>query len=233
MMAIKGLEESKNGQYCTNVTLNLYDSPKCEDLATQAAAGRHLRILSQTPIDGAIEVCLSEDGYVAWLSLEKVRELKPAPKVYQAIALSRSEIESRLPEVIAFTKAAIKQPNYYFWGGTVSPNYDCSGLIQAAFAASGIWLPRDSYQQEAFTKTITLAEVLPGDLIFFGTVEKVNHVALYLGEGYYIHSSGKDKGRNGIGIDQLSEDGDLVSRSYYQQLLGFGRVICNYIHPYT
>jgi len=119
-------------------------------------------------------------------------------------------------------------PNYYLWGGTVAPNYDCSGLIQAAFAASGIWLPRDSYQQEAFTQRVSREELLTGDLIFFGT-EKVNHVALYLGEGRYIHSSGKEIGRNGIAIDLLSEDGDEVSQNYYRKLWSFGRVMSNYL----
>jgi cell wall-associated NlpC family hydrolase len=141
--------------------------------------------------------------------------------------MNRSDIEFHLPKVIAFTQAAMEVPNYYLWGGTVAPNYDCSGLMQAAFAASGIWLPRDSYQQEAFTQRIVLEELLPGDLIFFGT-QKVNHVALYLGEGYYIHSSGKEMGRNSIGIDRLSEDGDEISRTYYQRLWSFGRVMSSY-----
>ncbi|MEO1433325.1 MAG: NlpC/P60 family protein, partial [Cyanobacteria bacterium J06633_8] len=59
--------------------------------------------------------------------------------------------------------------------------------------------------------------------------QKATHVGLYLGDGKYIHSSGKDKGRNGIGIDRLSEQGDEVSRSYYKQLRGVGRVVSSYI----
>ena len=119
-------------------------------------------------------------------------------------------------------------PNYYLWGGTVAPNYDCSGLIQAAFGTVGIWLPRDSYQQEAFTQSINFEELRSGDLIFFAKSQKVTHVALYLGEGYYIHSSGQEMGRNGIGIDQLSAQGDEVSRAYFQQLRSFGRVVASY-----
>jgi cell wall-associated NlpC family hydrolase len=153
--------------------------------------------------------------------------LTPAACQYQAISLSRAEIERRLPAVIAFAKAAMARPNYYLWGGTVGPNYDCSGLMQAAFAASGIWLPRDSYQQAAFTQKIAWEEALPGDLIFFGT-EKVNHVALYLGESYYLHSSGQEMGRNGIAIDLLSAAGDEISRAYYQKFWGCGRVMSSY-----
>jgi cell wall-associated NlpC family hydrolase len=98
--------------------------------------------------------------------------------------------------------------------------------MQSAFAASGIWLPRDSYQQEAFCQKIEREELLAGDLIFFGD-KKVNHVALYLGDNQYIHSSGKETGNNGIAINLLSADIDSVSHHYYQKLWSFGRVMHN------
>ena len=141
--------------------------------------------------------------------------------------LSEAEITTRLPAVINFTQLAMQQPNHYLWGGTVGPNYDCSGLMQTAFASVGIWLPRDAYQQEAFTNSIAVEELKPGDLIFFGSAQKATHVGLYLGEGCYIHSSGQEMGRNGIGIDQLSEQG-AISRSYYLQLRSYGRVVKSY-----
>ncbi|GAB4376145.1 MAG: C40 family peptidase [Elainellaceae cyanobacterium] len=221
-------------EYQCQANINLYELPTLEGLATQAVAGRQLCFLplpaeQQGKVQGlAIQVRLCEDGYAAWLALEDLDLLEVAEAPYEAIALSASEIQERLPQVISYTHTAMKQPNRYLWGGTVGPNYDCSGLMQAAFAAAGIWLPRDSYQQEAFTEAIAFESLQPGDLIFFGTAERTNHVGLYLGDGYYIHSSGKDKGRNGIGIDLLSETGDQVSRAYYQQLRTAGRVISSY-----
>jgi cell wall-associated NlpC family hydrolase len=225
-VSIEQLPKSNSGEYCPRIDLDLYDDPNCDRLATQAATKRHLKILNVT--NNAVKVYLCEDGYVAWLPLDKLGELESAETVYRAIAFNRSQIESYLGDIIAFTKAAMEVPNYYLWGGTLGPNYDCSGLIQAAFAASGIWLPRDSYQQETFTQRITLEELCAGDLIFFGT-KKVDHVALYLGNGYYIHSSGKEVGRNGIAIDPLSADGDEISRGYYQRLWSFGRVMSSYL----
>jgi hypothetical protein len=226
MVFLRQLPKSDSNEYCCSIDLNLYDSPKCQALATQAAAGRQLKVFDRI-VDEAIEVCLCEDNYRAWLPIDKLSQLEPAQAAYVAIAFSRLEIESRLSDIIAFTKAAMAVPNYYLWGGTVAPNYDCSGLIQAAFAASGIWLPRDSYQQEIFTQRVAQDDLLPGDLIFFGT-EKVNHVALYLGERRYIHSSGKDMGRNGIAIDLLSTEGDEISQNYYHKLWSFGRVMSSY-----
>lgn len=228
MVVLPELSALKHGEYICRVNLDLYDSPACASLATQAAAGRHLHPLLSTVRDQAVEVQLCEDGYQAWLRVEDISQLEIASQPYHAIALSRPQIQERLPEVIAFTKKAMDQLNYYLWGGTVGRNYDCSGLMQAAFAASGIWLPRDSYQQQAFTQSIPLAEAQAGDLVFFGTPEKINHVGLFLGDGYYIHSSGKEDGRNGIGIDRLSAQADKVSQTYYQRFRGVGRVIASY-----
>jgi cell wall-associated NlpC family hydrolase len=193
--------------------------------------------LDSTDARAALKIRLCEDHYSGWLALQDLDLIQEAATPYCPIALSVAEIQARLPKVIAFAQAQMAQPNFYLWGGTVGPNYDCSGLVQRSFSASGIWLPRDAYQQEAFTQPIpnpsgnpaTLIPSLePGDLIFFGPPQKATHVGIYLGEGNYIHSSGEDQGRNGIGIDQLTDQGDTVSRTYYQQLRGAGRVITCY-----
>ena len=221
------LQEFLANEYICQKNLNLYHTPSGEGLVTQAATGRHLQIVSICE-DATMKVRLCEDDYPGWLLASDSSNLELASSKYSAIAFSHLEIKSQLPEVINFTLQAMQQPNYYLWGGTVAPNYDCSGLMQAAFKSVGVWLPRDAYQQEAFTQKISFEELLPGDLVFFGVAEKATHVGLYLGESCYIHSSGQKQGRNGIGIDKLSEQGDEVSTSYYQQLRGFGRVMSSY-----
>lgn len=230
-------ELQANFEYITQADLNIYDSPECQGLSTQAEKGRYLQLMPQTLNQTSVKVCLSEDDYPGWLAIDDLKLLSPATQPLQIKSFSAVQIKQLLPSVIAFTQKAMEQPNYYLWGGTLGPNYDCSGLMQKAFASVGIRLPRDAYQQEAFVQEVCTVEnfdlnsLEPGDLIFFGTPQKATHVGLYLGNGYYIHSSGKDKGRNGIGIDRLSEQGDEVSRSYYQQLRGVGRVVSSYI-PY-
>jgi NlpC/P60 family/Bacterial dipeptidyl-peptidase Sh3 domain len=217
---------STQSEYRCRVNLNLYSSPICQGLATQAAANRHVRIVSLTPTDNAIPIRLCEDNYPAWLKLDDVQDLELTTDVYQPVRIDRSIIATKIPQIIAFTQAAMKVSNQYLWGGTVAPDYDCSGLMQAAFQSQGIWLPRDSYQQEAFTQHIAIAEMLPGDLIFFGTPEKTDHVALHIGELHYIHSSGVQMGRNGIGIDLLSDrTTEPVSLGYYAKLRCCGRVM--------
>jgi NlpC/P60 family/Bacterial dipeptidyl-peptidase Sh3 domain len=220
---------STQSEYRCRVNLDLYSSPDGEGLATQSARGRQLRVTSLTPTAQSIPVRLCEDDYDAWLKLADVEHLELATDFYQAIDLDRSTIAARIPEIIAFTQAAMQVPNHYLWGGTVAPNYDCSGLMQAAFHSQGIWLPRDSYQQEAFVEQVAIEQMLPGDLIFFGTPAKTDHVALHLGDLQYIHSSGVQMGRNGIGIDILSDrTGDPIGCGYYTKFRCCGRVMSSW-----
>lgn len=218
------IQNLTSGEYECLGNLNIYDSPECNRLATQAATGRHLKVTSNG--DVAVEVCLCEDSYPGWVLRQDFSLLK---LILQADGVREAKLAVTVNQdlrdgAIAFTHYAMKQPNYYLWGGTVAPNYDCSGLMQAAFVSVGVWLPRDAYQQEAFTESIAISELAAGDLVFFGTPQRATHVGLYLGDNRYIHSSGKEMGRNGIGIDVLSEHGDTVSQSYYQILRGAGRI---------
>ena len=259
MVAIASLEAiftaNPTVEYQCQANLNLYDSPDLKALATQAVAGRQLRILplssdsnrniqdspaQASPIqssptqasvilEAAVQVVLCEDAYPGWVALEDLDLLELAETPYRAIALAESEISARLPQVLAFAHTAMHQPNHYLWGGTVGPNYDCSGLVKTAFAAMVIWLPRDAYQQEAFVQAVELDALQPGDLVFFGKPERCTHVGIALGNDQYIHSSGKDQGRNGIGVDRLTEDGDAVSQAYFRQVRGAGRVVACYV----
>jgi cell wall-associated NlpC family hydrolase len=215
--------------YRAKANINLYDSPELQALATQAAAGRFIRLPMLEAIgEGPLKVFVVEDEYSAWLSPSDESLLAPTEDEYEAPVLGEAEIHDRLPAVIAFAEAAMAVPNEYLWGGTVAPNYDCSGLMQAAFMSAGIQLPRDAYQQEEFVKPIGFEELAPGDLVFFGPPEKAKHVGLYVGENRYIHSSGKEIGNNGIAIDALSLEAGTVSYNYFSQFRGAGRVVASY-----
>ncbi|MBJ7899803.1 MAG: NlpC/P60 family protein [Cyanobacteria bacterium RI_101] len=220
------LPPSPTEQYLVLENLDLWASPSGPSLASQAAQGRYV-IPTTTVAEMALLVWQLEDDYRAWLPLSRLAALAPAPTPYQSAGLDRREIEARLPQVLDYLQEAAGRANTYLWGGNIGPNYDCSGLTQAAFASAGIWLPRDSYQQEMFTRRVSRRDLQPGDLIFFGT-EKVDHVGVYLGEGRYLHSSGTTMGRNGIGVDTLNPSDDPVSRAYGARYWSCGRVESSY-----
>jgi hypothetical protein len=212
--------------------LDAWSRSRGSGLATQVCAGRHLRVLEADPAGGPrLRVRLLEDGYPCWLEGESLRAHGRPALPPQLPRLDQAAIAARLPQVLAFARTAAARANVYLWGGTVGPDYDCSGLVQAAFAATGIWLPRDAYLQERFCRPVAVRPgetslLEPGDLIFFGTPQRCTHVGLHLGEGRYLHSSGREHGRNGIGVDDLNpRNADPVAAHYRVELRGGGRVM--------
>ncbi len=90
---------------------------------------------------------------------------------------------SQAGKAVAFAYAQIGC--WYQWGGTgpCSAGFDCSGLVQAAWAAEGVSIPRDTYQEWAALPHVSMSSLQPGDLIFFSGI---GHVAMYVGNGYII-----------------------------------------------
>jgi NlpC/P60 family/Bacterial dipeptidyl-peptidase Sh3 domain len=216
-------------EYTCRSNINLYSSTQAEGLASQVAAGRKIKIIDTNVENQVVRVRSVEDDYPGWLLVRDLRYLEPSLYFYEPLVIDRPTIEQRLSAIMAFAEAAMAMPNQYLWGGTVAPDYDCSGLMQAAFMSQDVWLPRDSYQQEAFVQHISIDELIPGDLIFFGTPQKTDHVALHLGDRQYIHSSGVEMGRNGIGLDLLSADNpDKIGLGYWRKLRCCGRVMSSY-----
>jgi hypothetical protein len=214
--------------YRSAQTVNLYELIDRDRLATQMAGGRYLQILEMQAHGAWVQ--LLEDGYTGWVRQKDIANLEPVSAYTPPPPLDRGQIEGLLPQILNYIYHAQAQPHEYLWGGTVPPHFDCSGLMQAAFASVGVWLPRDAYQQEAFSQPLSLDQAEMGDLIFFGSPAKATHVGFYLGAGSYIHSSGKDHGHNGIQTSSL-EGVDRVSQTYAQQWRGVGRVMASYSPP--
>lgn len=82
----------------------------------------------------------------------------------------------------------------YRYGGT-SPatGFDCSGLAWYVHTVNGITIPRTSGAQRRSAQPVGLANLQPGDLLFFRIAGKLGHVAIYDGDGRFVHapSSGK------------------------------------------
>ena len=74
----------------------------------------------------------------------------------------------------------------YRWGGKSSQGIDCSGLVFMSYLDQGILLYRDAQIKNGYpVKKIQKEELKQGDLLFFP-----GHVAMYLGDGKYIHATG-------------------------------------------
>jgi cell wall-associated NlpC family hydrolase len=76
----------------------------------------------------------------------------------------------------------------YVWGGeTPGVGFDCSGLVQWSWEQAGVSLPRTSGAQFEATTQIPLADIEPGDLLFYGP-DGSEHVAMYVGGGEMIEA---------------------------------------------
>ena len=93
------------------------------------------------------------------------------------------DASGRAKKAIAFARAQLGDP--YSYGGTGPGSWDCSGLMQASWRAAGVSLPRVVGPQYSATRHISMSQLQPGDLVFYGDM---SHDGMYLGNGKVIHS---------------------------------------------
>lgn len=83
---------------------------------------------------------------------------------------------------------------YRYGGASPESGFDCSGLVRHVFASVlNRDLPRRSEEISGFGEPVTRAELQPGDLVFFNTLRRAfSHVAIYIGEGRFIHAPARN-----------------------------------------
>lgn len=90
----------------------------------------------------------------------------------------------RASTAISFAMAQIGKP--YGWGKAGPSSYDCSGLMQAAWAQAGVKLPRTTWDQVNVGTRVAKSALQPGDLVFF--YSDISHVGMYIGNGKIVHA---------------------------------------------
>ncbi|MEU3370933.1 C40 family peptidase [Streptomyces sp. NPDC006660] len=82
----------------------------------------------------------------------------------------------------------------YVSGATGSSAYDCSGLVQAAYRQVGVDLPRVSQDQSATGTDVSLSNLQPGDILYWGGKGSAYHVAIYVGGGQFVGAQNPSTG---------------------------------------
>ncbi len=114
-------------------------------------------------------------------------------------------------ELIYYAKQFLGNP--YVYGGTsLTSGADCSGFVQQIFKHFGIDTGRSSRDQYENAQSISFSELQPGDLVFYGSGDYINHVAIYAGDGVIIHAANE---RTGI----------CTGRYDYRTPAGYGRFL--------
>jgi cell wall-associated NlpC family hydrolase len=80
--------------------------------------------------------------------------------------------------------------DYRNGGNSPVTGFDCSGLVAHVYRqAWGLRLPRDTKGQSEAGVPVSLAELEPGDLVFYNTQNRpYSHVGIYLGDGRFVHA---------------------------------------------
>lgn len=103
----------------------------------------------------------------------------------------------------------------YEWGGSGPSSFDCSGLVRFIHDQLGISTPRTAAEQFSAATPVKLDRLAPGDLLFFRIKGRISHVAIYTGEGRFVHAP-----QTGRSVELRALDDDF----YRPRLAGAGRL---------
>jgi cell wall-associated NlpC family hydrolase len=137
-------------------------------------------------------------------------------------AVARTDADPLLADVIQIAEGQMGTPYQYGGTGRGEDGFDCSGLIQYAYAQAGITIPRQSRDQARIGTAVKRSEdsLRPGDILTFAqNGRRVTHVGLYIGDGRFIHSASK-----GVQISTLGTS-DPNGRWWYKRWVGVRRVV--------
>lgn len=103
----------------------------------------------------------------------------------------------------------------YQFGGADAAGFDCSGLARYVHERAGLAIPRTAAEQQRAARPVPLAELAPGDLVFFRVRRRgIDHVGVYAGGGRFVHAP-----RAG----QAVAYGELSRGFYARHLVSAGR----------
>lgn len=190
-------------------TLYVREQPNTDcSIITAMPMGEEIEIVEV--LDGWVKINVDVDeGYVSSDYLDISVEL-PKAQTMTEVRYGNGISDVRV-SLVQYATQFVGNP--YVWGGTsLTRGADCSGFVLSVFANYGISLPHSSVAQASCGAKISSSEAQPGDLFFYGNGSRINHVAIYIGNGQVVHASSP---RTGI----------KISSAYYRNPVKVVRVI--------
>lgn len=185
----------------------LMDSKIQSSLILNIPKGGVVGFISKTG-DGWVKVFLS-DGSIGYM-----RESHLAEKLKNITIKNENYLRKNLVKI-----AYSYMGTGYRWGGKTPMGIDCSGLCFMAYYLNGIIIYRDAAIKEGFPiKKISFSLIKEGDLIFFP-----GHVAMYIGNQKYIHSTLK-VGSDGVVINSLNPNDRDFRRDLSEKIIAAGSI---------
>jgi len=148
---------SKTIWWKLKVNISGYQNEKEKKIVTEIFKKRNFRLIFPNIFQNNYEfsrilVQIYEDGYICWIKLDGLIIEKYELNKTESLKNEHFLIKDKITSILKWIKNQAELTNEYLWGGTLGPNFDCSGLIQTAFLKHRIYIPRDSYQIKSFCK---------------------------------------------------------------------------------
>ncbi len=124
---------------------------------------------------------------------EQVRQLPDGgtgARQSKPVAVAKQRPAGEQAAIVAVRQVGVP----YRYGGSTVNGFDCSGLVQYAYARAGKHIPRTTADQWQQMSPVADANLMVGDLLFFRIDGRISHVGLYLGSRRFVHapSSGRE-----------------------------------------
>ncbi|MFJ5839916.1 C40 family peptidase [Streptomyces shenzhenensis] len=149
---------------------------KAAEAARKAAAERASRAAERTTLSASASASTPAAGSGASAS----------------VSTGSSAATGSAAAVISFVKAQVGKA--YVSGATGPSAYDCSGLVLTAFKQVGISLPRVSQDQSTAGTQVSLSNLQPGDILYWGGAGSAYHVGVYVGDGMFVGAQNPSTG---------------------------------------
>ncbi len=208
---VKAQEVKQTVATVTTTTLYVREQPNTDcSIITMMPEGEELEVVET--LDGWVKINVdSDEGYVSADYVEISVQL-PKAMTMTEVRYGNGVSDVRV-SLVQFATQFVGNP--YVWGGTsLTRGADCSGFVLSVFANYGISLPHSSGAQAGCGTKISASEAQPGDLFFYGNGSRINHVAIYIGNGQVVHASSP-------------KSGIKISGAYYRTPVKVVRIINN------
>ena len=183
----------------TTDTLNVRKGPST-DSAKVTTVSKDADLYVLEILDGWIKIQLdTREGYIAsdYVTVNKRLKTGSTLKELQyGVGVSEERIN-----LVNYALEFVG--NRYVWGGeSLTHGVDCSGFTMKIYEKFGVYLPHYSGSQPAYGEKISAKDAKPGDLFFYASGDRIDHVAIYIGNGQIVHAAS-------------TKAGIIISSAYY------------------
>ncbi len=170
----------------TTETLNVRQGPSTDTTKiTTVSKDADLYVLEV--LDGWIKIQLdNNEGYISSEYVNVNKKLKTG-NTLKELQYGEGISETRV-NLVNFALQFVG--NRYVWGGeSLTHGVDCSGFTMKVYEQFGVYLPHYSGSQPGYGTQIPASEAKPGDLFFYTSSDRIDHVAIYIGNGQIVHAA--------------------------------------------